>query len=76
MKKFLNMKARDMTIGQTFKFTILLTVAFTAIYMGILWAIYKIEDIMTMLSDAKNYIKAKFFPKKGKRVADEENGLY
>lgn len=73
--KFWSKKAADLTVGETMKFTCVLTVVLTAIGLAINVMIYKYDKICEAISDAKYYIKNKFTSKKGKRVA-EENGLY
>lgn len=70
MKRFMNKKYTDMTVGEGIKFTVLLTVAVSAVYFAIWWTMIKIDKIVDVLDCAWNRIKATFSRKK-KWVTEE-----
>lgn len=76
MKKFMNKKCTDMTVGETMKFTVILTVALSAVTYGMMIIVFKIDDIMSAFGEFRDKISDSMAGYKGKRVMDEEDGLY
>ena len=71
MKKFMNKKYTDMTVGESIKFTVFLMTAVSAVYLAIWWAIIKIDEIVDVLDCAWTKIKSVFSRKK-KWVTEED----
>lgn len=74
MKKFLNTKCVDMTVGQCAKFIMLLTAVFTATYLGIWWMVIKIDKIISVIDFGWNKVKS-IFSRKKTWVTEEEEEL-
>lgn len=76
MKKLWNMKYADMTYGEVVKAGTIATIVISAVYVGIWWVILKLDDIMSAIEEFRDKISDKVAGYKGKRVSEEDEGLY
>lgn len=76
MKKFMSKRYMDMTIGETMKFTLIMTAVLSAVTYGMMYIVFKIDDIVSACGEFKDMISDRIARYKAKRISEEDEGLY